>query len=113
MARTKWIPEARAFFPENAGSDLFADLVYKTLERKESFQLNWQFYVGPKSLEKLEAVDPDLTGIINYGFFQTIGRWLHFLLKLFNGYVGNWGIAIIIGFLNLYLLFQTVREWMK
>ena len=54
------------------------------------------YYVGPKEQETLEAEPGELASAINYGFFSIVARPLIALLKFFHGYVGNWGVAIIL-----------------
>jgi YidC/Oxa1 family membrane protein insertase len=58
-------------------------------------------YAGPKNLDKLEHAD-DVAGFktgfrksVSMGWFSFIARPLLWLLQVFYGLVGNWGIAII------------------
>ncbi len=41
-------------------------------------------------------VDPELTDAIDFGWFAVIGRILLEILKVFQGFVVNWGIAIVL-----------------
>lgn len=59
-------------------------------------------YIGPKSLSRLEGAD-DIAGFhtgfsdaVSMGWFSFIARPLLSLLMWLQGFVGNWGIAIII-----------------
>lgn len=52
-------------------------------------------YIGPKEIEELAAVSPDLKHAIDLGYFGIFVRPLLWLLKFLHGYVGNWGVAII------------------
>jgi YidC/Oxa1 family membrane protein insertase len=73
-------------------------------------------FVGPKALELLESVpvsgmakgvEPDLRGIVNFGFFGIIARPLFLWLKwTYHHMVPNWGWAIAIQtiIINLALL---------
>jgi len=74
-----------------------------------------RMYVGPKSLPDLEAVqvpgitgtDPDLRGIVDFGWLGIIARPLFLWLKwTYNHIVHNWGWAIAIQtiIINLALL---------
>jgi len=64
-----------------------------------------RMYVGPKELRTLESVsvpaitgkDPDLRGLINFGFFEVIARPLFIWLRwTYKWIVHNWGWAIVI-----------------
>lgn len=55
-----------------------------------------KFYLGPKKTEILQKVDPILPDVLNYGVFGFISKILLQLLKLIHGFVGNWGLAIIV-----------------
>ena len=52
-------------------------------------------YIGPKSTQFLEAVDPILPEVMNYGMFGFISKPLLTLMKFLHGIFGNWGVAII------------------
>jgi YidC/Oxa1 family membrane protein insertase len=53
-------------------------------------------YVGPKQIEALAAVSPDLKNAIDLGYFGFFVRPLLWLLKFIYDYTGNWGLAIIV-----------------
>ncbi len=53
-------------------------------------------YIGPKIIEKLEQVAPNLDLAVDYGFLFFIAYPLYLLLDFLHGIVGNWGIAIIL-----------------
>ena len=61
-------------------------------------------YVGPKSLAELESVpvpgitgaEPDLRGLVDFGWLGLIARPLFLWLKWTNKFVHNWGWSIII-----------------
>jgi len=63
-----------------------------------------RLFVGPKSLEVLEAVpvpaisgaDKDLRTLVNFGWFGPIARPLFIWLRWTNKYVHNWGWAIVL-----------------
>jgi len=77
-----------------------------------------QLYVGPKSLEVLEKLPvsavngatPDLTGLVNFGFFGIIAKPLFIWLKwTYYHVVGNWGWAIVLQTLIINLLLMPLR----
>lgn len=53
-------------------------------------------YVGPKLPEELSLAGHGLTKTIDSGFFSSLAHGLTALLGVIHGYVGNWGIAIIL-----------------
>jgi YidC/Oxa1 family membrane protein insertase len=83
-----------------------ADLVLgppKALEAKDKiYQRTFAAYMGPKYLDHLEEIDSvvgfeaDFEHSIDLGWFSFIARPLLWLLKLFHGWLGNWGLAIIL-----------------
>lgn len=71
-------------------------LVYKPVQIKPEMTFSSIFYAGPKSIDALKAVDPELAHIIDFGFFGFIARPLLYIMKASHSVVGNWGFAIIL-----------------
>lgn len=53
-------------------------------------------YAGPKESDRLSKLNVGLEHIINFGFFSILARPLFWLLKFFNGFLYNYGYAIIL-----------------
>jgi YidC/Oxa1 family membrane protein insertase len=59
-------------------------------------------YLGPKSWEHLNRADAaagfatHFRDVIDFGWFGFIGKPLLWLLVLFQGFIGNWGLAIVL-----------------
>ena len=53
-------------------------------------------YLGPKTPEELSRVGHGLRSAINTGWFTSVADGLTALLAMIHGWVGNWGIAIIL-----------------
>ena len=53
------------------------------------------FYAGPKDVDQLEKIAPNLDLTIDYGWLWWIASPLYMLLKWIHSIVGNWGLAII------------------
>ncbi|HEY6180975.1 MAG TPA: membrane protein insertase YidC [Terriglobales bacterium] len=77
-----------------------------------------RIYVGPKSLDALEAVSiptitgasQDLRGIVNFGFFNIIARPLFQWLKWTHAHiVANWGWAIVVQTLIINIVLLPLR----
>ncbi len=52
-------------------------------------------YVGPKEYETLKAIHPELTDVIEYGFFTFIAKPMFRALLALYHWIGNWGWAIV------------------
>jgi YidC/Oxa1 family membrane protein insertase len=55
-----------------------------------------KFFAGPKDFDVLASIDRDFTRAINFGMFSVIVVPLLRSLKWVNGFVGNYGWAIVI-----------------
>lgn len=53
-------------------------------------------YLGPKDRSALEAAGHGIPKVIDFGWFAKIAEGLVWLLGAIQGYVGNWGLAIIL-----------------
>jgi len=73
-----------------------AELTYKPTTLANEMTFTQVFYAGPKSIDTLKSVDPDLAKIVDFGFFGVLARPLVWIMKAFHGVVGNWGVAIIL-----------------
>jgi YidC/Oxa1 family membrane protein insertase len=55
-----------------------------------------RFFLGPKDLEVLQRIDPNMVHAIHFGMFAWLVVPLLGALKWVYGYVGNWGWSIIV-----------------
>lgn len=55
-----------------------------------------QLYGGPKEITRLRDAGHDLRELINLGWFDFLARPVLYLLRFLNGFIGNYGVAIII-----------------
>ena len=58
--------------------------------------ISFSGYVGPKNHKDLEALNPELIDVIDYGWFTFIAKPMFMLLQYIQSYVGNWGWTIVI-----------------
>ncbi len=63
------------------------------------------FYAGPKDIKRLEKISPHLELTVDYSFLWWIAKPLFYVLDTIHGYVGNWGVAIILLTLCIKILF--------
>jgi YidC/Oxa1 family membrane protein insertase len=54
------------------------------------------FYIGPKKATAFALVDPKLDQLLDYGILAPLSKIFLKILNVFNGYVGNFGWAIIL-----------------
>lgn len=73
-------------------------------------QYNYQAYLGPKKISTLQAAGHDLDRIVNFGWFDKIAKPALYLLNFFYGYVGNYGVAIILVTVLFKLLFWPIAQ---
>ena len=80
------------------------------LDAGASRTLEFTAYVGPKNLELLRDVGPNLDEAVEYGWFGFFSKILLLFLEFFHAGVGNWGLAIILLTLTIKLLFFRLNE---
>jgi len=59
-------------------------------------QTSFAVYAGPKDYTLLKQLGTGMENIIDYGWFSIVAKPLLTALRFFNGYVHNYGLAIII-----------------
>ena len=69
----------------------------------------YSVFIGPKRYELLEAVDPTLSALVDYGWLSVLVRPLVLSLQFVHSYVGNYGWAIIILTFIINLILFPVR----
>lgn len=62
-------------------------------------------YAGPQDQDKLASIAPGLDLTVDYGWLTIIATPLFWVLKTLYGWVGNWGVAIIILTVLIKLIF--------
>ncbi len=65
-------------------------------------------YVGPAIAEQLKTVAPYLDKTVDYGWLWFISELIFGVMKWIYGYVGNWGIAIILVTVLIKLIFYPL-----
>ena len=80
------------------------------INAKGRLQYNYKVYFGPKRISTLQEIGHDLERIVNFGWFDAIARPALYLLNFFYGYVGNYGIAIILVTMLIKILFWPIAQ---
>jgi len=76
-----------------------------TINAGQTARVTNRLFVGPKDIDTLKAQGNSLVKSLDLGWFTVIAMPLLYTLKFFYGYVGNYGIAIIIITIILKALF--------
>ena len=90
------------------GAGFFESIVSSpqfTVNPGQSSTATYRLFVGPKDIDVLKAQGNSLEQSLDLGWFTVIAKPLMYTLKYFYGYVGNYGIAIIIITIILKALF--------
>ncbi|WP_404366215.1 membrane protein insertase YidC [Marinobacter sp.] len=66
------------------------------VEPGQTGEINARAYIGPKIIERLEDIAPNLDRTVDFGFLFFIAYPLFVVLDWLHGLVGNWGVAIIL-----------------
>lgn len=82
----------------------YVDSVYRLAAEQEGLTLapgqeaavGTSYYLGPKTLSALSQAPDNLKAALDYGWFHVVAEALLWLLHFLYGYVGNYGVAIII-----------------
>ena len=69
-----------------------------------------QLFVGPKIVSRLEEIAPALDLTVDYGVLTFLSKPLYWLLSWYHGFVGNWGVAIILLTLTVKAVFYKLSE---
>jgi YidC/Oxa1 family membrane protein insertase len=67
-------------------------------------------YMGPRDLDLLKPIGRKLDLAIDFGWTDIIAKPLLYLLKFFNQYVGNYGVAIILLTILIKILFWPLTH---
>jgi len=62
-------------------------------------------YAGPQDQDHLHSIAPGLELVVDYGWLTVIAAPLFWVLKLFHGWLSNWGLAIILLTVVIKLIF--------
>jgi len=76
----------------------------------EQGRFNSRLFIGPKLVDRLEAISPGLELTVDYGALTFLSKPLYLLLAFFNDIVGNWGFAIILLTILVKALFFKLSE---
>ena len=82
----------------------------QTVAPASSAQFSSRLFIGPKLQADLKATAPGLELTVDYGRLTLLAQPLFWLLDKIHGFVGNWGLTIIIVTLLIKLVFYKLSE---
>ncbi|HVM31904.1 MAG TPA: membrane protein insertase YidC [bacterium] len=68
----------------------------QALRAGESFERKGQVFLGPQDYYLLKSLNLGLESVVNFGTFKFISVYMLQLLRWFDGFCHNWGLAIIL-----------------
>jgi YidC/Oxa1 family membrane protein insertase len=71
---------------------------------------SYTIYFGPKELRTLKAAGHDLDKIVNFGWFDLLAKPMLYLLNFLNGFLHNYGLAIILVTIIIKALFWPIAH---
>ncbi|MDD5451215.1 MAG: membrane protein insertase YidC [Desulfovibrionales bacterium] len=72
--------------------------------------LNYQLYLGPKDLSSLKPLGLKLEKSVDFGWFDIIAKPLLLTLNIFNRFIHNYGVAIILVTVLIKILFWPLTH---
>jgi len=99
---------AREFFTKKIGDDLYSAgviLPVGPVAPGAADRVAVTLYAGPQDQDALKAIAPGLQLVVDYGWLTIIAAPLFWVMKLFHGWLGNWGLAIILLTMVIKLIF--------
>ncbi len=67
----------------------------QALRSGESFERKGKVFLGPQDYYLLKSLNLGLEAVVNFGVFKFISVYMLQLLRWFDGFAHNWGLAII------------------
>jgi YidC/Oxa1 family membrane protein insertase len=98
---TAWVPEPdqqAQFQTTRRGPLAVMGFVYPatTVPVGSTAEVGASAYVGPKIIDRLKTVAPNLDRTVDFGWLFFISLPLFVVLDWFHGIIGNWGVSIIL-----------------
>ena len=104
--------DAHVYRVEVQGDTMIASVVgaKRTVEPGASETFSRQLFVGPKIQSQLEELHDRLKLTVDYGWLTILSQPMFWLLGFIHGFVGNWGVSIILVTILIKLAFYKMTE---
>ena len=89
------IPELTVAVDASTNSAL-GRLNHSVINRSSTYKIHYTGFAGPKDVNIIKEIDPQMTEIIDFGWFSWLAIILFDLLKWFFSIFGNYGVAIVL-----------------
>ncbi len=89
---------------------VYADLEQFTLQPGAERVFSYDIYAGPREYKVLASLGKQQELIMGYGWWTAICKALLWMMSLFHGWFGNWGIAIIVMTVAIKLIFWPLTN---
>jgi YidC/Oxa1 family membrane protein insertase len=89
----------REFYAQKLSEDFYSvgvKLPLGPIQPGATASVTVPLYAGPQHQDELKAIAPGLDRVVDYGLLTVIAEPLFWVLKVFHGWLGNWGLAIIL-----------------
>lgn len=73
-----------------------AELTYQINDGVKEATLTQTLFTGPKAIDMMNTVHPELAQVFNFGWLTFIAKPLLYTMKWFFTIIPNWGVAIIL-----------------
>ena len=83
---------------------------FLTLNAGQTASFGYVSFFGPKDYDLLKASDHQFERAIDYGFFRILAHPLMIVLKFFYGFIGNYGVAIILLTICIKIIFWPLTQ---
>jgi YidC/Oxa1 family membrane protein insertase len=113
---TAFVPEAESqsnFLGRTLASGVLEgtwSAALQTIHSGNQFSTGSTLYLGPRDLDILKVIGRKLDLAIDFGWTDIIAKPLLYLLRFFNQYMGNYGIAIILLTILIKILFWPLTH---
>ncbi len=99
--------------PEDVNYPEIEFLKTQTLEPGQEYSFNQEFYIGLKEYSTLRSFNEDLEKVLAFGIFGFLSRIFLGVLITFYGWVGNYGLAIIMMtfLLQIFIFPLTIKSF--
>ncbi|KPK32973.1 MAG: insertase, partial [Betaproteobacteria bacterium SG8_40] len=109
-----WLPEqgtTREYFTKARDNGLYAVGIIEpvpTIAPGGQGSIGSRLYAGPQDQKTISKLAPGLELTVDYGWLTVIAAPLFWLLSTIHGWVGNWGVAIVLLTVIIKLIFYPL-----
>jgi len=113
---TAWLPKpgaAHEFYIDKPGDKRYRAGIKAlggAIEPGKTGTVDTSLYIGPQDVDKLAKLAPGLELVVDYGWLTIIAAPIFKVLHFIHGWVGNWGVAIILLTVLIKLLFFPLQN---